>query len=72
MGQFRRPVSSLCTGTATGQISLGANDIYTMSFNYADGANSGQCPSQNLTLTCTRAVTPEGLAIDLAAGSYDS
>jgi len=65
------PASSVCSGTATGQITKGANDIYTISFDYADGANSGDCLTQSLTLTCTRAVNPPGLAIDLAAGSYD-
>lgn len=65
------PAGGLCTGKATGQIKGGANDIYTMSFDYADSANSGYCLSQNLTLTCTRAVFPPGLAIDLAAGSYN-
>ncbi|HVA79757.1 MAG TPA: hypothetical protein VNF29_02405 [Candidatus Binataceae bacterium] len=64
------PVHSVCTGTATGQIKSGANDIYTISFDYTDGANSGQCLSQTLALTCTRAVFPPGLASDLAAGSY--
>jgi len=65
------PVSSVCTGTATGQISKGSSDVYTMTFDYADGANSGQCLTQSLSLTCTRAVNPAGLALDLAAGSYD-
>lgn len=65
------PVGSVCTGTATGQISKGASDVYTMTFDYSDSANSGYCLSQSLTLTCTRAVHPQGLALDLAAGSYD-
>ncbi|HUY27352.1 MAG TPA: hypothetical protein VMV27_08020 [Candidatus Binataceae bacterium] len=65
------PVASMCTGTATGQISKGGNDIYKISFDYTDGANSGQCLSQTLSLTCTRAVFPTGLASDLAAGSYN-
>jgi hypothetical protein len=65
------PASSVCTGTASGQIRSGANDTYTMTFDYADGANSGDCLSQTLALTCTRAIFPPGLAIDLAAGSYD-
>lgn len=65
------PVGSVCTGTATGQISKGSSDVYTMTFDYADGANSGYCLSQSLTLSCTRAVHPQGLALDFAAGSYD-
>ncbi|MHB8381794.1 MAG: hypothetical protein ACYDC3_05585 [Candidatus Binataceae bacterium] len=66
------PVGSVCTGTASGQIHQGnSSDVYTMTFDYADAANSGQCLSQTLSLTCTRAINPPGLAIDLAAGSYD-
>ncbi len=65
------PVASTCSGSATGQITAGANDTWTMTLDYADSANSGQCLSQTFELFCSRAVSPAGLAYDEAAGSYD-
>jgi hypothetical protein len=64
------PVGSTCTGTATGTISGAGNQIYNISLAYTDSANSGQCLSQALAMTCVRSIGPKGLAPDLAAGGY--
>ncbi len=64
------PVGTMCSGTATGTVSAGSNQVYNISLAYTDSANSGQCLSQTLAMTCVRHVGPPGLAPDLAAGGY--
>ena len=65
------PASSVCTGTATGKITAASNQQYTITLDYTDSVNSGQCLSQDLTMICNRHVAPAGLRFDLAAGHYD-
>jgi hypothetical protein len=64
------PVGTTCTGTASGTISAAGSQTYNITLAYTDSANSGQCLSQTLAMTCVRHIAPKGLAADLAAGGY--